>query len=134
MSFVEKLEKLVLGVEFMDKVTYVKTKYRQEQWEKLINDCQSSGLLVDEWCEKNQVSRSAYYYWLRKIREKACEAMLPSIPEQNKSISFAKIELQPNCPTSSIITIHLSGATLEVRDGTSQQTIESVLLALKKIC
>lgn len=134
MSLVEKLEKLVLGVEFMDKVTYVKTKYRQDQWKKLIKECQSSGLQVNEWCEKNQVSRSADYYWLRKIREKACEAMLPVIPEQNKSIAFAKIELQPNRPTSFVITIHLSGDTLEVRDGTSQQTIESVLLALKKIC
>ncbi len=133
-SLVEKLEKLVLGVEFMDKVTYVKTKYRQEQWQKLIKDCQSSGLQVDEWCEKNQVSRSAYYYWLRKIREKACEAMLPAITEQNKSIAFAKVELQPNRPTSSVINIHLSGAMLEVKDGASQQIIESVLLALKKIC
>ena len=119
----------------MDKVTYVKTKYRQEQWEKLIADCQSSGLQVDEWCEKNQVSRHAYYYWLRKIRTKACESMLPAIPDQNKSIAFAKVELQSHHPvTSAGITIHLSSATLEVRDGASQQTIESVLLALKKIC
>ena len=36
----------------MDKVTYVKTKYRQDQWKKLISDCQNSGLQADEWCEK----------------------------------------------------------------------------------
>ena len=119
----------------MDKVTYVKTKYRQDQWEKLIADCQSSGLQVDEWCEKNEVSRHAYYYWLRKIRMKACESMLPAIPEQNKSIAFAKVELPAHqSAPSTAITIHISGATLEVRDGAGQQTIESVLLALKKIC
>lgn len=119
----------------MDKVTYVKTKYRQDQWEKLIAECQSSGLQVDEWCEKNQISRHAYYYWLRKIRLKACESMLPALAEQNKSIAFAKIELPAHQSASSTaITIHLSGATLEVRDGAGQQTIESVLLALKKIC
>lgn len=118
----------------MDKVTYVKTRYRKEQWEKLIKNCQSSGLQVDEWCEKNQVSRHAYYYWLRKIRMKACESMLPAIPEQNKSIAFAKVELQPHYSRSPVITIHLSGASIDVSDGVGQQTIESVLLALKKIC
>ena len=36
----------------MDEVIFVKTKYRMEQWERLINDRQNSGLQVDEWCEK----------------------------------------------------------------------------------
>lgn len=40
----------------MDEVTYMKTKFRQEQWEKLIADCQNSGLKVDEWCEKNKLA------------------------------------------------------------------------------
>lgn len=35
----------------MDEVTFVKTKFRMEQWEKLIIDRQNSGLQVDEWCE-----------------------------------------------------------------------------------
>lgn len=118
----------------MDKVTYVKTKYRQDQWEKLIAEFQCSGLQVDEWCEKNEISRHAYYYWLRKIRVKACESMLPAIPEQNKSIAFAKVDLQPHYSASPVITIHLSGTSIDVRDGVGQQTIESVLLALKKIC
>ena len=119
----------------MDKVTYVKNKYRQEKWEELIKDCQSSGLQVDEWCIKNQVSRHAYYYWLRKIRTKACESMLPAIPEQSIPIAFAKVELPPHHSGSPVITIHLSDSTtVEIRDGVSQQTIESVLVALKKIC
>jgi transposase-like protein len=118
----------------MDKVTYVRTKYRQDQWEKLIAECQSSGLQVDKWCKKNQVSRHAYYYWLRKIRMKACETILPAIPDQNKSIAFAKVELPSRYSASPVITIHLSGASVDVRDGVGQQTIESVLLALKKIC
>ena len=118
----------------MDKVTYVKTKYRQDQWKKLIKECQSSGLQVNEWCEKNQISRHAYYYWLRKIRINACESMLPVIPEQNNSIAFAKVELQSHYSASPVITIHLFGVSVDVRDGVSQQTIESVLVALKKIC
>ena len=113
----------------------VKHEILKEQWKELIKNYNESGLPVRQWCEKNQISRHAYYYWLRKIRMNACESMLPAIPEQNKSIAFAKVELQAHqSAPSTAITIHLSGATLEVRDGASQQTIEYLLLALKKIC
>lgn len=119
----------------MDEVTYVKTKFRQEQWEKLITDCQNSGLKVDVWCEENHVSRHAYYYWLRKIRKKACESVLPTIQKQNSSVAFAKVEVKtPQPDVMAPVIIHLSSATLEVRQGTSQQTIETVLSALKNIC
>jgi len=118
----------------MDEVTYIKTKFRQEQWKKLINDCQNSSLKVDEWCKENNVTRHAYYYWLRKIRKKACDSILPAIPKQNPSVSFAKVELKEHQPDKAAVIIHLPYATLEVWEGSSQQTVEAVLLALKNIC
>lgn len=51
----------------MDQITLVKNRYRLEQWKKLIQECQSSGMKVDDWCEANGVTHHAYYYWLRKI-------------------------------------------------------------------
>ena len=39
----------------MDQVTLVKNQYRLEQWTRLIQDCQSSGMRVDDWCEANGV-------------------------------------------------------------------------------
>jgi transposase-like protein len=118
----------------VDEVTFVKTKFRMEQWEKLINDRQNSGLQLDEWCEKNQISRHAYYYWLRKIRKKACQSILPAISKQNTPVSFAKVELQAQQSSAAAITIQFQSATIEVRDGTSPQTIETVLRVLKEIC
>lgn len=84
--------------------------------------------------EKNQISRHAYYYWLRKIRKKACESILPAIPKQNTSVSFAKVELQSHQSSAAAITIQFQSAIVEVRDGTSPQTIEAVLTVLKNIC
>ncbi len=118
----------------MDEVTLVKTRLRMDQWEKLINDRQNSGLQVDEWCEKNQISRHAYYYWLRKVRKKACESILPAISKQTTPVSFAKVELQSHQTHTAAITIQYQSATIEVREGTSLQIIESVLSALKNIC
>lgn len=37
-------------------------------WKNRFTDRKASGLKVEEWCEKNNVSRHAYYYWYRKVQ------------------------------------------------------------------
>ena len=118
----------------MDEVTLVKTLFRKEQWKKLIFECQSSGMQVKDWCALHNVTKQTYYYWLRKIREEACEN-LPVVREESKPVAFKKLEVTP--PVSNLaaaVIIHLPSATVEVREGTSKQTIEVVLLALQNIC
>lgn len=120
----------------MDEVTLIKNKIRQEQWEKLITERQNSGLTIIDWCKKNNISCHAYYYWLRKLRKKACNHILSSIPEQKEpQIAFAKVDLQPQqtIPAGPVI-IHLPSATIEVYNGANTQIIDAVLMALKNIC
>ena len=114
----------------MDEVSLVKTRYRKEQWQKLILECQKSGMNVEDWCAKHDVTKHAYYYWLRKLREEACENL-----QAAKPVPFKKLEVTAPVPnTLAAIIIHLPSATVEVREGTSQQTVEAVLLALRNIC
>ena len=118
----------------MDEVTLVKTRFRKEQWKKLILECQNSGMKVEDWCVRHDVTKHAYYYWLRKIREEVCEN-LPEVREESKPVSFKKLEVTLPVPdTETAVMIHLPSATVEVREGTSQQTVEVVLLALRNIC
>ena len=44
---------------------------RLREWAEIIKDCKSSGLKVDDYCSQNSLSRDAYYYWLRKVKEAA---------------------------------------------------------------
>jgi len=118
----------------MDHVTLVKNQYRLERWTKLIQECQSSGMRVDDWCEANGVTHHAYYYWLRKIRQAACHN-LPAVEKQKELTAFKRLEVQaPINNTQAAVIIHLPTATLEIQNGASQQTVEAVLLALKNIC
>jgi len=72
-----------------------------------------TGLKVDEWCQKNNVSRHAYYYWLRKIRKKACESLLPAIAKQEAQLAFTKVEMQvQHTPSMAPIIVHLQSAKL----------------------
>lgn len=36
-------------------------------WRKRIADQRASSLKVTEWCEKNNLSKHAYYYWRKRI-------------------------------------------------------------------
>ena len=48
---------------------------------------------------------------------------------------FKKLEVTtPIENTKAAVVIRLGGATVEVNEGTSQQTIQAVLLALQGIC
>lgn len=120
----------------MDQVTLVKSEYRANQWSNIINACQSSGQTVVSWCADNGVNIKSYYYWLKKLRLRAINQQeLPVAKAVEAPVSFSKLKVRSPLPnTQAAVIIHLPGATLEVQEGISQQTVEAVLLALKNIC
>lgn len=124
----------------MDKVSLVKSTIKLEHWRQLIDECQSSGMQVKQWCLQNNISKDQYYYWLRKVREITVDNLpisVNSLPDKtdSKNMSFKKLEVQsPVSGLTSAITIHLPQATVEVPDGISQSTVEAVLMALKATC
>ena len=120
----------------MDPVTLAKNQIRADRWRMLIQTCQQSGQTVISWCEENNVNIKSYYYWLRKLRKQelgAKELPIP-IPEE-KPIVFKQLEVKtPVTGTQAAVIIRLPNATLEISEGTSQQTIQAVLLALQSLC
>lgn len=49
-------------------VTIMRTAESIVLWNKRIADREQSGLKVGDWCDKNNISRHAYYYWHRKVQ------------------------------------------------------------------
>ncbi|WP_104373666.1 IS66 family insertion sequence element accessory protein TnpA [Desulfocucumis palustris] len=120
----------------MDELTRVKIHFRMEHWMPLIKECQASGMSVKSWCQQNDIKESAYYYWLKRIRREACAKQLPAVQTENqKPVEFAKLRVETGTAgTDAAVIIHLPSATVEVREGTSQKTLVSVILALKALC
>ena len=52
----------------MDKIARVKNELQLHNWTDIELARQQSGVTVAEWCEHEQISRSAYYYRLRKMK------------------------------------------------------------------
>ena len=52
----------------MNQVTQVKSELRKERWKQLIQDCQSSGMTIRDWCAQNGIKEQTYYRNLQKLR------------------------------------------------------------------
>lgn len=125
----------------MANMSKVKHELRLKQWEQLINQCAESGMTVKSWCAENNISKDAYYYWLKLVRERAVdqlpEVVKESLPLENHAddITFKKLEVQSPVPgLQPAVLVHINGATVEVPNGANPETVEAVLLALKSAC
>lgn len=109
----------------MDKITDAKTEFRLKQWTKIIQTCQASGMTVVSWCNQNNVKIKSYYYWLQRIRIKACKTeslVSQEMKQQIVPVSFR----QTNASTA--VTIHWSSISADIHDGASRETIEAVAI------
>ena len=39
------------------------------EWSMMVQQCQDSGLAVNEWCSQNSIGVSSYYYRLGQVRK-----------------------------------------------------------------
>jgi transposase-like protein len=54
------------------------TEQRAVRWSGIIRECRESGLSVAAFCKQTGVNTSRYYYWLKKLRDEACELFVLS--------------------------------------------------------
>ena len=103
----------------MDKIALVKREVKEAEWVEKVRECQGSGISASQWCRENGVSLKTYYYHLHKVREKLCEQIPVEVGAYHAG-------------TSGNITVRdSSGISIEITDGTSAETIEAVIRALK---
>lgn len=115
----------------------VTKNYRLNQWTEIIRECRSSGQTVKAWCADHDINPKTYYYWLRRVREAACQALQPlgenslivpmNIPKSAAGTDPATTE------SSSNITLRFGSVTLELRNNASATLIENTLRALQNV-
>lgn len=112
--------------------------YRMNQWTEIIKECRSSGQTVSSWCAEHNINPKSYYYWLRRVREAACEA-LPSLSDGNDAIvpvNFsidAARRIPKNQEASPGILLRFGSVTLELYNNTSPALIENTIKALQNV-
>ncbi|WP_371363481.1 hypothetical protein SRRS_43720 [Sporomusa rhizae] len=116
----------------------VKRQYRLNQWIEIVCQCRSSGQTVSAWCAENNINPKRYYYWLRCVRQAACEA-LPMSGDDESSIVPVTLPgslLKANSTSPAIagspapLILRLGSATVELRNGASPELIAHTVKAL----
>ena len=95
---------------------------RIQQWAAIIKDCKASNLKVDDYCREHDISRDAYYYWLRKVKE---AALLQS--------GFVEFDLPANGKqfSSAALTARIRDVSLDIQEGVSQELLEKVIRGIR---
>lgn len=124
----------------MDKLTVASHEARLSLWLERIRACKSSGLSVKEWCKQNGLTDKNYYYWMRKIKREAFEALqeqtsVQEVPFEKKTV-FSKVSLPVSYtePTGTAAVLHLNGMCIEIQNGASANTIHALLSAVRTLC
>lgn len=120
----------------MDQVTKVRRQLKREEWKSIISEWRASGMTVKAWCKDHGIIEQTYYRNLKRLREEMLESLPAAIiQDDNKPTVFKKMEVSTPVPdTNAAVIIHLGTATIEINEGTSQETIQAVLLALQVTC
>ncbi len=61
-----------------------------QKWIPIIQKCNQSGMRVLDFCASEGITKDAYYYWLRRVREAALESQTDAsvIPTKPKLVNI----------------------------------------------
>lgn len=111
----------------MDKITH---EMRLMQWTPVIRDCRGSGMTVRSWCLENNINIKQFYYWQRRIREKAYETLGKTEAEaQTKFVQLpVPVDSSKCTPTfNADMIIRFRDTVLEISSTASEELLSNVL-------
>lgn len=101
-----------------------------EFWKHRIADRKASGLNVTDWCKKNNLTKHAYYYWLKRIEANAQDTDT-SIPV------FAEIKptyITQRKNVKSDLQITWNDVNLTITDSDTAKLAAEFISQLQKLC
>jgi len=120
-------------------------RFSKDKWPDIIRQCKASGLSDWEWCRRNNIPDSTFYYQLKKHRDIACvpadvapsglpECPLPPCPEHHDIVPLIirDDDVMPGAAadhrTAAKLTV--KGISIELYNDTGRDVIRSIISAL----
>lgn len=100
-------------------------------WRKRITDQRASCLKVTEWCEKNNLSKHAYYYWRKRIESVDGDSL-----ETTKMPVFAELypTLRPMDETKNQLQISWKDFRFSMSTADNAELAVEFIRLLKELC
>lgn len=110
--------------------TMVADQYRLQEWAEQIKSCQNrpDGMQVKDWCDQNGITKSNYYYRLRRVRQ-ACLDTLPAqtIPAVMEPVPAELLNPVSRPSAQSGIDILAGTFKIHITESTSLELLGKVL-------
>ena len=128
----------------MEKIREVKRVLRHKEWAEQIQECQSSGMHVKEWCRLKGINPNTYYQRLRVVREEILEhaeiekqkivpvCVSEAITGNTLTEVTDKSRNDASVSISEKIVIRKDGMEVEISQNTSEETILMLMRGLKQ--
>lgn len=112
--------------------------YRLNHWTEIIRECRNSGQTISDWCADHNIKTTSYYYWLKRVRRAAGEALSATRCEAKEIVPINCFEPVADTGISrselpSDIIMHFGSVTLEIHNNASSTLIENTLRALQNV-
>jgi putative transposase len=114
----------------------VTAQYRLSKWMQVIQERQSSGQKIKDFCQEKGISISAYFYWQRKLRKAAC-LQLTKLEEPVNHLSEVShvpqgwMQLTQSQEMKSTLDIEVGGCHITVNAGTDPELLKNVCRILR---
>ena len=110
--------------------------YRLEEWAKIIEAANNSGLQRNEWLKLNNITRDQFYYWQKKVRKAAAERNNLLTPAGTEACGDARLVEVPVSPDNTNISttgsisigaiINVGRVSISISENASQKFIENL--------
>jgi len=101
---------------------------KQRQWQRTITEAAQSGLSVREFCRRHRLPQSRFYWWRRKLKTHPDWKKAARKPGRGK---FRFVSEEGASQPAGLELVLRDGRRLRISQGVEEQTLRSVLSALK---
>ncbi len=139
----DEREKNVTVVSEAQAIADVKERVLLSEWQRQIEERQNGGYSIEEWCGIQGISKSCYYYRLRRVRKYLCqitgvlpEEQSPKGTEQRQIVPLREItgaQTHRSADTSNESQIEVTCGEIKVafRGSVEKELLQVVLEALQ---
>ena len=101
----------------------VAAEYRLSQWAQVLQAQQESGQNIKDFCQTAGISKNAYFYWQKKLREAACTE-LTKTQEPKNIVPNGWMQLEQIQHTKEALDIQINGCHITVNSETDPELLK----------
>ena len=105
---------------------------RLRQWAEMVRECQHrpQGMKIETWCDQYGITKSNYYYRLKRVRKACLQAAASSSPEFVDLTSMIHQQNDLCAAVPAAVLNSPSGLSLAISDNASPEFLQSLIGAM----